>query len=63
MGCRYDYVGQAMSVTARAKNVLQHAFTRSHVEVADGLELAEADDDEGLLSLVDWVGFDEDEGI
>lgn len=46
---------------ARAKNVLQYTFARSHVEMVDGLELAEAYDEEELLILVDLIRFNEDE--
>lgn len=50
-----------MSITARSKNALQHAFAKSYVERTNDLEFAEVDDEEGLLVLGDWIGFDEDE--
>lgn len=58
---QYDYVEQAIIVMAHKKDVLQHAFAWSFVKMADVLELAEADDGEGLLVLVDWIDTDEDE--
>lgn len=45
-------------------HALQHAlFVRSYVEMADGLELVEADNGGGLLAFVKLIGSDQNEGI
>lgn len=58
---QYDYIDQATSVTADVKDVFHHAFVQSCVEMADGLEMPEVDDGEGLLILVDWIGLQEEQ--
>lgn len=57
------YAHQAVNIMADVKDVVfqhQHVFAQGYVEIAGILELAEADDLEGLPVLVDWIGFDQD---
>lgn len=59
-GARF-YTGRAMNLTADVESVFQHALTEDHAEVEDTLELAKADDREGLLGFEGWMEIDEDE--
>lgn len=47
---------QGMDVRVDVKDVFQHDF---YADIADDLELAEADAGEGLPVIVNWIGFEE----
>lgn len=56
------YAGQAMNDMADVKDLFVPGCIRTgYVEMADVLKLVEAEDGEGLLAVVNWVGFEEDE--
>lgn len=52
--------GVSYVAMASLKDVLQHAFARSYVKMADVAELAEIDDTKRLLVLANWIVCDED---
>ena len=54
------YADRELGMTAQLKDVFRHSFTQGYVEMADIMELAEADDG-SFIVLVDWRGFEEDE--
>lgn len=51
------YADRAMNVTVATKDVFQHTFRQGFVEMLHVLGFAQADGDERLLVLVDWIRF------
>lgn len=55
------FSGLSLNVTVGVNDAFQHTHTQGDVDMADNSELAEAEDGEGLLVLVNWIGICEDE--
>ena len=55
------YANKDLEMTAALKEVFQHAFTQGEFEMVGIVNVSEAEEGQGFLVKVDWVGFDEEE--
>ena len=53
------YADKYLETTAALKGVLQHTLAQSEFEMAEIVDILEAEDGQGFDVKVDWVGFDE----
>ena len=55
------YADKELEVTADLKEVFQYAFAQGEFEMEAIVDLSEAQDGDGFVVRVEWVGFSKDE--